>query len=173
MRAAAPVILALTMGGQVYDRIHSHNGHYNQAISGSTGVSMPSFALTGAVLRRPLHASSEQRVLRRGRAGSTPAVSGSAGAAGADFDEPNEDDYVPVDVEVVGVDGDGGDTARGKTASAKEKRRRRVEAWIDKSDEQARRKRQQAAKMPLSVVENDDGTYYVRERRSFENWPIK
>jgi hypothetical protein len=107
-------------------------------------------------------------VRRRGRTGGTPAVSGSTGAAGADFDEPNEDDYVPVDVEVVGVDGDGGDTARGKTASAKEKRRRRVEAWIDKSDEQARRKRQQAAKMPLSVVENDDGTYYVRQRRSFE-----
>ena len=129
---------------------------------------MPSFALAGAVLRRPLHAASEQRVRRRGRTGGTPAVSGSTGAAGADFDEPNEDDYVPVDVEVVGVDGDGGDTARGKTASAKEKRRRRVEAWIDKSDEQARRKRQQAAKMPLSVVENDDGTYYVRQRRSFE-----
>ena len=165
---ACAVLLALTMGGQVYDRIHAHNGHYNQAISGSTGVSMPSFALAGAVLRRPLHAASEQRVRRRGRTGGTPAVSGSTGAAGADFDEPNEDDYVPVDVEVVGVDGDGGDTARGKTASAKEKRRRRVEAWIDKSDEQARRKRQQAAKMPLSVVENDDGTYYVRERRSVE-----
>ena len=165
---AAPVLLALTMGGQVYDRIHAHNGHYNQAISGSTGVSMPSFALAGAVLRRPLHAASEQRVRRRGRTGGTPAVSGSTGAAGADFDEPNEDDYVPVDVEVVGVDGEGGDTARGKTASAKEKRRRRVQAWIDRSDEQDRRKRQQAAKMPLSVVENDDGTYYVRERRSFE-----
>ena len=168
MRAAAPVILALTMGGQVYDRIHAHHGHYNQAISGSTGVGMPSFALAGAVQRRPLHAASEQRVRRRGRAGGTPAVSGSTGAAGADFDEPNEDDYVPVDVEVVGVDGEGGDTARGKTASAKEKRRQRVQAWIDRSDEQDRRKRQQAAKMPLSVVENDDGTYYVRERRSVE-----
>ena len=162
---AAPVLLALTMGGQVYDRIHAHNGHYNQAISGSTGVSMPSFALAGAVLRRPLHAASEQRVRRRGRTGGTPAVSGSTGAAGADFDEPNEDDYVPVDVEVVGVDGEGGDTAPGKIASAKEKRRRRVEAFFDEQD---RRKRQQAAKMPLSVVENDDGTYYVRERRSFE-----
>ena len=167
---ACAVLLALTMGGQVYDRIHAHHGHYNQAISGSTGVGMPSFALAGAVLRRPLHAASEQRVRRRGRAGGTPAVSGSTGAAGADFDEPNEDDYVPVDVEVVGVDGEGGDTAPGKTASAKEKRRRRVEAFFDEQD---RRKRQQAAKMPLSVVENDDGTYYVRERRSFENWPIK